>query len=167
MTQRPAWAPEGIPHPPFQEDNNNSATHCRQEVGGALFDLPQITNHEGVSWGGRGTGDWQVTSQHGPLPGQPGQMEIWSTSRKRSLPYQEANPSWPETQPKPRIHWAGGRKGSQRPVLDSSGRVSTHAHTHFTGGKWRPREDKRLSRDPLYSLSVQIPFSKNGCKVNL
>lgn len=71
--------------------------------------------------------------------------------------------------PSPNLEFTG-RKGFQRPLLDSRGLVPTHAHAHTHTsqvGKWRPREDKRLSRDPLYSLSVQISFSENGCKVNL
>lgn len=50
--------------------------------------------HEGGWWGA-----WRVTPQHVPLPGQPGQMETWSTWRKLSLLHQEANLSWPETSP--------------------------------------------------------------------
>lgn len=48
----------------------------------------------------RGPGDWQVFSQHPPRPGQPSQMDIWSTTRKLSLlTRKQTLPG--QTQPKP------------------------------------------------------------------
>ena len=63
-----------------------------------------------------------------------------------------SKPFLARNQPKPRICWAERDLRNQFLIPGIVGphtRVRTHSSQ---AGKWRPREDKRLSRDPVYSL---------------
>ena len=61
------------------------------------------------------------------------------------------------------------RKRSQESA-PAHAHVRAHTHTHtqtpFTGVNMEAQRGQG-SRDPLYSLSVQTPFSENSCKVHL
>ena len=79
-----------------------------------------------------------------------------SPTRKQTLSGQSSNPNLGVT----------GQEKTSGISSCTSTRACTHTHTPFTDGNMEAQRGQG-SRDPLYSLSVQTPFSENSCKVHL
>lgn len=82
--------------------------------------------------------------------------ETPSPTRKQTLSGQSSNPNLGVT----------GQEKTSGISSCTSTRACTHTHTPFTDGNMEAQRGQG-SRDPLYSLSVQTPFSENSCKVHL
>lgn len=141
MTQ----APEGILHLPLQDDNN-SATHCCQEVGGALFDLPQTEPWKEADGEtkAQGIGEWplSLSPRATPRPARPNGNLV--TLKEALSPLPGSKPFLTRDPAQPRIPWA--ERDLRDQFLIPVG-ACPHTHTH-TLHRWVNGGPERTKDSP-------------------
>ena len=94
------------------------------------------------------------------------QIEGILVNSKETLPPQPGSKPFRARAPTQTLVSLGRKRPQESAPAHAHVRAHTHTHTPFTDGNMEAQRGQG-SRDPLYSLSVQTPFSENSCKVHL